>query len=86
MPADSTDVTTDGSWSWRTVDDDGLGAPVVGLLPAGRWSMLVDGRSAAASAARPRRSGGCFGADIVATDDVAWHLHPLDWAPSWSAG
>ena len=42
--------------------------------------VLVDGRSGAgkstfaAAAARARR------AVVVATDDIAWHLHPTDWA------
>jgi hypothetical protein len=42
--------------------------------------VLVDGRSGAGkstfAAAAAAARGGC----VVATDDVAWHLHPTDWA------
>lgn len=56
-------------------------------LPEGRPSLiLVDGRSGAGKSTFAANLARARGGALVATDDIAWHLHPTDWATEMSEG
>ncbi|WP_076263640.1 uridine kinase family protein [Intrasporangium flavum] len=42
--------------------------------------VLVDGRSGAGKSTFAAAATRARGGQVIATDDVAWHLHPSDWA------
>lgn len=51
----------------------------LGLTPGVRALVLVDGRSGSGKSTFAARLAAAVGAHVVHTDDVAWHLHPIDW-------
>jgi hypothetical protein len=71
---------------WRPVADDELVGLVRDRLPDGRALVLVDGRSGSGKSTFASRLAGMLGAAVVRTDDVAWHLHPTDWAAALAEG
>jgi hypothetical protein len=75
-----------GSFPFERVDEQGLRALLASLLPARRWLMLVDGRSGSGKSTFAATAAALLDAQVVATDDVAWHLHPIDWSAELRAG
>lgn len=72
---------------WRPVLDAELAELVRGYLTGpGQSLVLVDGRAAAGKTTVAKRLAGLLGAGLVHTDDVAWHLHPIDWADQLRCG
>ena len=71
---------------FRRVSRQALTDLLAAPADAGPSLVLVDGRSGAGkstfAAAAADARGGC----VVATDDVAWHLHPTDWAAQMLEG
>lgn len=73
--------------SWQPFTKPELRARVAGLLPAGRRAVvLVDGRSGAGKSTLALRLARLFDAALVHTDDIAWHLHPIEWADVLTEG
>ena len=78
---------------WRTLTDDqarqvlwsGLGRPGGGHTGC-RSLVLVDGRSGGGKTTTATRIAALLEAAVVHTDDVAWHLHPTQWADELIAG
>lgn len=70
------------------MDISGLTGPLLeSLVPGtGRRLVLVDGRSGSGKTTVAARIAALLGAAVVHTDDVAWHLHPIDWADELAAG
>jgi hypothetical protein len=67
--------------SWEAVDDLELTVRVRALVAAGDHALvLVDGRSGAGKSTFAERLARLLGGALVHTDDVAWHLDPIDWA------
>ncbi|WP_323095430.1 hypothetical protein [Intrasporangium sp. YIM S08009] len=56
--------------------------------PAGEGPslVLVDGRSGAGKTTFAAAAADARGGSVVATDDVAWQLHPTDWAAEMLEG
>ncbi len=48
--------------------------------------VLVDGRSGAGKTTFATAAADARGGSVVATDDVAWHLHPTEWAAQMLEG
>jgi len=65
---------------YRAVSTDELGVIAAAHLPARPGLILVDGRSGSGKSTFAGLLARVLGAAVVATDDVAWHLHPTDWA------
>jgi energy-coupling factor transporter ATP-binding protein EcfA2 len=61
------------------VTDDEL-AGLVGSHVTSPALVLVDGRSGSGKSTFAARLARLRGATVVSTDDVAWHLHPTQWA------
>lgn len=67
--------------SWQPFPEPELRTRVAGLLPADQRALiLVDGRSGAGKSTFASRLARLFQAALVHTDDIAWHLHPIEWA------
>jgi hypothetical protein len=67
--------------SWEAVDDVELTDRVRALVASRDHALvLVDGRSGAGKSTFAERLARLLGGALVHTDDVAWHLDPIDWA------
>lgn len=79
---------------FRPVDGEGLDRLVSERVPPTSSLILVDGRSGSGKSTFAATLARVRGAVVVSTDDVAWHLHPTDWAEQmlegvvrpWAAG
>ena len=71
---------------WEVLDEPALASRLGALLPAGRALVLVDGRSGGGKSTAAARIASALGGAVVHTDDVAWHLHPIDWADALRDG
>ncbi|GMA20433.1 hypothetical protein MM440_16720 [Arsenicicoccus piscis] len=71
---------------WTTLDEVDLAARIREMTDAPRPLVLVDGMSGAGKTTVADVVAAAFGAGIVHTDDVAWHLHPVDWAEQMLSG
>lgn len=72
---------------WRRMPDPQLAELARSyLIGPGPHLVLVDGRSAAGKTTFAERLARLLGAGLVHTDDVAWHLHPINWAEQLRCG
>jgi len=68
-----------GEWTVATYAS--IAAEVDARRGGGRGLVLVDGPSGSGKTTFARRlAESLAGADVVHTDDIAWHLSPTDWA------
>lgn len=66
--------------AWREVDLAGFADRVGRRLPARGGLILVDGGGGSGKSTLAQRLSSQLGAALVHTDDVAWQLHPVEWA------
>jgi hypothetical protein len=72
---------------WDRLGDDALTERVRSLLPdSGRTLILVDGRSGSGKSTVGDRLARLLHGVVVHSDDIAWHLHPVDWAETLADG
>jgi energy-coupling factor transporter ATP-binding protein EcfA2 len=63
------------------LDDDELTLRMRALLPTGGQALvLVDGRSGSGKSTLAERLVRLLDGALVHSDDIAWHLDPIDWA------
>lgn len=66
---------------WDRLDDAALTVRLRSLLPHGeRRLVLVDGRSGSGKSTVADRLARLLDGVVVHSDDIAWHLDPIDWA------
>ncbi len=67
--------------SWEPLDDPELAVRMRALLPPGdQVLILVDGRSGGGKSTFAERGARLLDGAVVHSDDIAWHLDPIDWA------
>lgn len=72
---------------WRAVSPDELRSVLQRFLEGVRVPLvLVDGRSGSGKSTFAERAAALLGAAVVHTDDIAWHLHPIDWESALDSG
>ena len=71
---------------FRSMTMDELNELVVDHLAKAPSLILVDGRSGSGKSTFAHKLAHLRGANSVATDDVAWHLHPTEWVEEMLEG
>jgi len=67
--------------AWESFDDVELTVRLRALLPEREPALvLVDGRSGSGKSTFAERLARLLGGAVAQSDDIAWHLDPLDWA------